>query len=639
MVVEVLKSVLRVQAHVIVAKLCLLLGQVLDFLGDMAPNRGGDTREHVEAPWDAVSSLWEVLEGIEEEKWPSLLHDNTSPLPRASKVSSDLVQRGIGDVGRVVIPDCVWDATVPPSFSMTADLPGTNIKPMSTHAQDMLKAMRAANASLFQVSRSGRSPNGWAFVVPKNNLKCSWIFHLVQVNGRMRGKPPSFYLPTMEDMGYLMQTHCVLEEGGLYATHVDISNCYWGFVLPERFWDSFRFFDASVEGGGEVISILRLPFGWKYSPVLCQRVLQYFIKGLKKGQTLILHYLDDFMVLGKDKALVSEVTESLVILLEGKGCLISPKSMLKPVQRLAWLGKQFDFVTGSISNSGGAMAVAVAKWLVLATGICTRKRVQSAIGKMRWLARPHAFLSPVLAGPIAHSLWGPRFLPHTPIAILRGLATVLALSFKVWSPLRSIPLQPGSLSMFVFVDAARQYGKYAWGMFCESEGVRFGWFGLEVMSQMCAELCALCQAVRWAVHRGWKRLCLVGDNQSSLYQLLKVRAGVGFLTQQRILRKVSYLLSFSEIAVWLFWVPTHLMPADPISRYVEDFDCDLDRATIKAKQIFEDLEARDHLMVPYGRVNGLISPEERQAKKEELKRQWEEEQEESFMWWSLGGRG
>ena len=123
MVVDVLVSVLRVQAQVVVAKLCLLLGQVLDFLGDMAPNRGGDTREHVEAPWDAVSSLWEVLEGIEEEKWPSLLHDNTSPLPRASKVSSDLVQRGIGDVGRVVIPDCVWDATVPPSFSMTADLP------------------------------------------------------------------------------------------------------------------------------------------------------------------------------------------------------------------------------------------------------------------------------------------------------------------------------------------------------------------------------------------------------------------------------------------------------------------------------------------------------------------------------------
>ena len=68
-------------------------------------------------------------------------------------------------------------------------------------------------------------------------------------------------------------------------------------------------------------------------------------------------------------------------------------------------------------------------------------------------------------------------------------------------------------------------------MYCQSEGVRFGWFGLEVMTRMLAELSALCQAVRWEVHRGWKHLCLVGDNQSSLSQSLKVRAGAGFLTQ------------------------------------------------------------------------------------------------------------
>ena len=136
---------------------------------------------------------------------------------------------------------------------------------------------------------------------------------------------------------------------------------------------------------------------------------------------------------------------------------ISPKSVLASVMSLAWLGKQFDLVSGSITNSEGAMTVAVAKWLVLATGFCIRKRVESAIRKLRWLARPHTpcvfrfisppslravfllstvlcpccavgFLSPVLAGPCAHSLWGPRFLPHTLIAILRSLALVLALA-------------------------------------------------------------------------------------------------------------------------------------------------------------------------------------------------------------------
>ena len=70
---------------------------------------------------------------------------------------------------------------------------------------------------------------------------------------------------------------------------------------------------------------------------------------------------------------------------------------------------------------------------------------------------------------------------------------------------------------------------------------------------------------------------------------------------------------------------------------MEDFGCDLQKSKVKAQHIFEELEARDHLLVPYGRVNGLISPEERQANKEASKRKWEEEQEESFMWYSRGG--
>ena len=151
-----------------------------------------------------------------------------------------------------------------------------------------------------------------------------------------------------------------------------------------------------------------------------------------------------------------------------------------------------DFVSGSITNPEGVMAVAKAKWLVLAIGFCTRKRMQSAMGKLRWLARPYACLSPVLVGACAHSLWGPRFLPHTPIVMLRRLASVLALSFKVWCPLPSIPPHPTLLSNFVFVDAAKQYRKYACGDFRENEGVRFGWFGTEVMTQMCAELSGQC---------------------------------------------------------------------------------------------------------------------------------------------------
>ena len=122
----------------------------------------------------------------------------------------------------------------------------------------------------------------------------------------------------------------------------------------------------------------------------------------------------------------------------------------------------------------------------------------------------------------------------------------------------------------------------------------------------------------------------MGDNQSSLSQLLRVKAGVGLLTQQRLLRRVAYMLSFSGILVWLFWAPTHLMPANPISRHVVDFKGDLGRAQGRAREIFRDLVAMDHNLVYYGRVNELLSPEERQRRKEEERELWEREQEERF---------
>ena len=91
-----------------------------------------------------------------------------------------------------------------------------------------------------------------------------------------------------------------------------------------------------------------------------------------------------------------------------------------------------------------------------------------------------------------------------------------------------------------------------------------------------------CQAMWWVMHRGWKRLCLVGNNQSSLRHAFKLKAGLGLLTQQKLVRKVSYLLALSELEVWLFWGPTLLMPADPMSRYVEEFVCSLHNATQRA---------------------------------------------------------
>ena len=75
------------------------------------------------------------------------------------------------------------------------------------------------------------------------------------------------------------------------------------------------------------------------------------------------------------------------------------------------------------------------------------------------------------------------------------------------------------------------------------------------------------------------------------------------------------------------------MRADLVSRYVEDLGCDLDKASVMAGEKFKDLEAMDNYLEPYGRVNGLVSPEERQAKKEESKRKHAETPGCVANWW------
>ena len=53
----------------------------------------------------------------------------------------------------------------------------------------------------------------------------------------------------------------------LYGTHIDLKNAFWSFVLPESARTVFRLRSGP---SGRVVGLGRLPFGWKYSPFICQ---------------------------------------------------------------------------------------------------------------------------------------------------------------------------------------------------------------------------------------------------------------------------------------------------------------------------------------------------------------------------------
>ena len=137
-------------------------------------------------------------------------------------------------------------------------------------------------------------PNGYLFPIPKNAVKASMIVHLVRLNKCHHFGPPRFSLPSVEDLAFLIQAHSMglprlspgshcpghlndpflreldslrlLAEPGapLLACHIDLTNAFWSLTLPEPYKNSFR---VRIDGRSYAFSCL--PFGWRFSPVIC----------------------------------------------------------------------------------------------------------------------------------------------------------------------------------------------------------------------------------------------------------------------------------------------------------------------------------------------------------------------------------
>ena len=82
-----------------------------------------------------------------------------------------------------------------------------------------------------------------------------------------------------------------------------------------------------------------LPSGWRFSPVICQYVLAFVTSSVDTNGVIVLHYLDDFLVVGYRKTTVGSVAQRLCDALHRAGAVISTNSVLDPVPEIQWLGK------------------------------------------------------------------------------------------------------------------------------------------------------------------------------------------------------------------------------------------------------------------------------------------------------------
>ena len=142
--------------------------------------------------WSQTFGLW-------------FFRESTSPKPILVGLSLDVLERGIGAMGNIRIPDFIWHAVAPDYVLLvsTRALPGIrNISP-----EGLVMARALVRDGILTRCPSNLPPNGWLFPVPKNSEKASMIVHLVQFNKQHANRPPSFTLSVVEDLAFLIELH------------------------------------------------------------------------------------------------------------------------------------------------------------------------------------------------------------------------------------------------------------------------------------------------------------------------------------------------------------------------------------------------------------------------------------------------
>ena len=123
----------------------------------------------------------------------------------------------------------------------------------------------------------GLQPNAPIFVIPKTHPKCFFIFNGKLGNKGFDGPNPPMKLPnlfTLRDKFVKWARQPLSGADDRYMIKLDLTNYYPSLKLPSKAWGSFR-----VQGTGGVSDLRLLPFGWRFSPPICQETVAEILGG------------------------------------------------------------------------------------------------------------------------------------------------------------------------------------------------------------------------------------------------------------------------------------------------------------------------------------------------------------------------
>ena len=274
-------------------------------------------------------------------------------------ISERMIAAGHGERGGLDIPLDVWNANIPTrliwdlrSWMSGPDCGRFDVWQPSLHTRRMIGVLVDDGflcrdpTCLGALGCEDLTDNVSAFVKPKNDVKCSFIIDMRNLNDCSKVPLRKVKLPSIHTVFRTIQRE-IHRGAPLWGITLDISNFYWSLQVPAEHRGLFRIQGAHFHC---------LPFGWKFSPVLAQDTLaalltEFFDNHAEGLDIYRFHYLDDVLVLSRDTECMNSLGHRLANFLTVKGLRISTKSCPEPHQNVLLLGKMFDLAKGEVRNT------------------------------------------------------------------------------------------------------------------------------------------------------------------------------------------------------------------------------------------------------------------------------------------------
>lgn len=160
----------------------------------------------------------------------------------------------------------------------------------------------------------------------------------------------SFMTTTYKEFCYTTVDNVIdLIQPGWYMASVDISAAYRSILIHPSQW-KYQGVAWPIGGVNRYMYDTHICFGLRCAPYLFTQVSNFVLRCLhRRGFTSSLVYLDDFLVLGRDRQECSDAQITLIGILRSLGFYIAWKKCVTPTQSITYLEIEFNSVNMSVS--------------------------------------------------------------------------------------------------------------------------------------------------------------------------------------------------------------------------------------------------------------------------------------------------